>query len=239
MPFPIQPFLSKSDLQNIRLIDANIDDQKIESYILEAQYFEMRPIVGDEIYYLMQQDYTGTAFQLPRFVDLWTGAQWLFNDRLIAFEGLKDCISYYAYARILNDGKINVTRYGVKSLLDENSEDIADGAQRVAWRQAVSVAIGKGADAERFLRSARDAQGNLIYPEWLKNDRRKKASAFNIYNISRGDFRAPSKSGRGGVQTQPTGNEYDNGAYDVSQYQGSPVSAAEYDTAQYDTDAYS
>ena len=170
--------LTRDDFKPYRDISENVDLDRLDPWILEAQKQEMRAFLGPQLYLLMIDAYpVGGPFPAGRFLELWEGVD--VPDRY-RFYGLKPAIIYFAYARFLKNQKTVVTRFGVRNFDNDTSEQQADAATRTRQGEAQSMAVSMQSDAELFLNDNR-----ADYPEFIRanGDQNQK----NIYhNVSRG-----------------------------------------------------
>lgn len=168
--------LTQDDFAPYRDISENVDFERLTPWILEAQKIEMRTFLGPELYLKMITDFDGTVFLDPIYNDLWEGTDTV-NYR---FYGLKPVIIYFAYARFLKNQPVVVTRYGVKNLVNDSSNDNGPGSTRVKQAEAENMAISLQTDCETFL-----TQYPNDYPDY--QTRRGGVNQKNNYiNISRG-----------------------------------------------------
>lgn len=150
--------LTQDDFKPYRDISDNVDFERLSTWILEAQKQEMRTFLGPELYLAMITDFDGAVFQDQRFIDLWDGLDVPDKYR---FYGLKPVVIYFAYARFLKNQQTVVTRYGVKHLVRDESEDQTAISNRVKQGDSENMAISLQNDVAKFLN---DNQGD--YPEY-------------------------------------------------------------------------
>ena len=164
MPINFDPLLIlPADFDDFRDISKNIDPDRLNVYVRESQVKEMRSFLGDTLYLALINDYTevGDTFSEQRFTDLWFGSDYDFKGNQRRFYGLKPAIVYYAYSRFIKNQQVNVTRYGVKHINDENSEDETVQQVRTKTNDANSYGLLYQADAELFLN-----ENQSDYPEF-------------------------------------------------------------------------
>ena len=118
--------------------------------------------------------------RLPdRFNDLYDGTDYIRQGSDVRFNGLRMAHLYWSYARFLNNQALNVTRYGVKSLEDENSINVAQAQIRNKANEAKSMALLYQEDAFLFL-----DENRATYPEWERPfDRRATKKSFKFSRI--------------------------------------------------------
>ena len=165
--------LQRSDFTEYRDISKNIDDNRPNPYIIEAQRGQMARFLGLALYSAMQADYTpdiptseGT-FTEQRFTDLWFGVVYELNGFDVKFNGLKPAAVYWAYRRLEHNQDINVTRFGTRKLADTDfSVDTTTHSHEV---DAGSEALAYQSDVIDFLNT------NISdYPEYFHSRFREK-----------------------------------------------------------------
>ena len=113
-------FLNRSDFDDFRDISENIDIEKLDTYIRDAQVFDLRTFVGDRMYLIRPLAYNDVKneFNSTPLTSLWFGEDY----DGVRYYGLKPMVIQYTYARLLENIGLNVTRTGVKTFTDETSE---------------------------------------------------------------------------------------------------------------------
>ena len=85
-----------------------IDDSKANRFIDEAEEMDVRPVLGSKMLNYIRENVSTLG-------DLMNGTTYTFKDLTYTFKGLKTAIAYYAYARLIVGGDIEVTRSGMRS----------------------------------------------------------------------------------------------------------------------------
>lgn len=97
-----------------RPISSGTSETKIETYIKEVEQLYVKPIIGVEMFIdILSRE----AEELPRPIALLLGGD-------NSFVGLKVAVAYYAWARIVKNNSVNVTRFGAVVKNDEHSHSI-------------------------------------------------------------------------------------------------------------------
>jgi len=157
--------INLEDFSEFRDISKNTDIDRLDVYIRESQIREVRNFLGDALYFALVADYTpipndeGT-FATQRFTDLWYGKDYQVGGFTIQFYGLKPAHIYYAYERFLYNQKVQVTRYGVRTLSDNDLSDNIEITKKYEV-SADSMGLVYQNDARKFLDS-----DPSVYPEW-------------------------------------------------------------------------
>ncbi len=173
--------IDRTDFDDYRDLSKNIVDERLDSMIREAQIREVRTFLGDVLYLKLLSDYTiiGKTFSLQIYTDLWYGVDYTFNDKTIRFNGLIAFHIMNAYKRILDHNQLNVTRYGIKSMQTDFSEDTLQVKIRNEMVSSGSMAKVYSSDAEKFIRTK-----IADYPDWNYNGQTPiKNTAFNFIKI--------------------------------------------------------
>ena len=172
--------LERTDFAEYRDMSKNIDDSRINSFIREAQVKELRAILGDELYLKLILDYDDNlkVFGEQRFTDLFFGVDYTFNAGTIRFNGCFGLLVMYAYKRILNHNQVNVTRYGVKNMTTEFSEETIGAKIRSEMVDSNAMALLYQNDAKKYLETE-----TAQYPEWQTKVTEADKTGFNFIKV--------------------------------------------------------
>lgn len=110
-----------------------IDDTKATRFIDEAEDMDVRPALGDKMLQYIRQN-AGTL------TELMNGATYEYNGATYTFSGLKKAIAYYAYARLIVGGDIEVTRSGINSRDSEYSHKAVIEERQQVSRECSAIA---------------------------------------------------------------------------------------------------
>ena len=103
-------------LQDIKQLrpTAEMDGVRWEPFCLEAQDQDLRPILGDGLYYdFMTEFFDSTDDMYANYQKLLNGTSYTLNGQTIYFDGLKPLVGYYTLARLVQNQQVNITRYGI------------------------------------------------------------------------------------------------------------------------------
>lgn len=147
--------ITVEDIRKVRDIARNIDKERVNVFIREAEVLDIIPEIGAELYeHYNQLGTEGANSNLtPEEQTFLLGGYYVDDcgkERYIS--GIKEALCYFAYARLVRNAQINVTRYGVVTKLGEESEPTSQA--RIAATAADALNIGKAmlADALRYWR---------------------------------------------------------------------------------------
>jgi hypothetical protein len=159
--------LTLAQLQSYKSITANIDQAKhLEPYIQEAEEFDLRPFLGDELYTLVVADHDASP-SLATYGDLFNGSTYTYGGRTYKHEGLKAVLAYFTYARYLANANNHSTRAGITVKKSEFSEPASEKTIMRLVDQARSGALTYQSRVEDFIR-----RHAATYPEWRGNAKR-------------------------------------------------------------------
>lgn len=130
--------ITYTDIALVRPL-AQIDVERIDPYIAEAQRYDIMPSVGLETLELCLAVSPDAAHVVLRDGAVYTAP----DGAKYECEGLKKALSYYAYKRLVLNNSANVTAFGVVSKLSDNSQPLANSDLRRIANEA--EACGKAA----------------------------------------------------------------------------------------------
>lgn len=161
--------INHSDFDLYKDISENLDRERLNTYILDSQFIDIRGFLGPRLYKVLQDGYdaVGDKFEDVHLQALWFGTA--YND--VEYYGLKPALIQYAYARLLEGIQLNITRAGVRKFSAEESEEVEQSQIYDKSNAAKSMALAYLADSKTFL----DTQYRL-YPQWIRDPESTKTS---------------------------------------------------------------
>jgi hypothetical protein len=115
-----------SDIQELKPLTSNANpDKKVNTFVIEAQEFDLRPVIGDAFYLelLLKAPGFGGVYDA-----LWNGSTYQCGSTTYSNPGLKAVLIYYSWARITAESNITSTAFGLHAKLNEDSTPISDKA---------------------------------------------------------------------------------------------------------------
>ena len=173
-------FLTRADLTDFREISANIADAKINIFIREAQSIEARGFLGQDLWYIMQNDWNVTDFTTALYNELWFGTDYVNKaGNTIKFNGYISAVTYFTYARFIKQQQMNVSRFGLESIQNEISEDVSNAQIRSKEKDALQLAFSYQKDAETFLKDQ-----STLYPTWAQaEDKTPRKTSLSFFKL--------------------------------------------------------
>jgi len=168
-----------TDIKEIKPISDNIDSvERINPYIIEAQDLDIRPFLGDPLFYALVEGFTASP-QNTDYLALLNGKSYTTSCGFtIFFDGLKIAIAYFAYARFVSSQGINITRFGVVQKTNEFSQPVTvEMVDRIAGN-ARSVGLSYLHQVEEFL-----DENTTTYPLWRQSDKKRPRGKFKITSV--------------------------------------------------------
>lgn len=123
-------FISKEDILEIKDVSAQLDQDNFEQAIRESQIVELVSMIGDELFLLLQNDFNveTSTFGTEKYEHLFDGVDYTVRGKQIRYRGLKPVLAYYAYARLLNNAQMSLTRSGAVNFMTE--ADVSESTQQ-------------------------------------------------------------------------------------------------------------
>lgn len=128
-----------------RSMSVHVDEDKIDTYIRESESIDIKSALGDTFYLDVREHPEKYALLL----DGGTYEDKCGEKKI--FMGIKTALAYYTYARIVKNGDLNVTRYGLMQKEDEYSSRPDIKEKVMAYNDAFSIADRYLKECVRFL----------------------------------------------------------------------------------------
>jgi len=169
------------DIREFKQLSANTDtNSKVKYQILEAQEFNLRPILGESLYLDLISKFESQFDNAENYKKLFEGGEYAYNNKTYTFGGVRAVLVYYAYSRIIQDIDINVGAHGLTRKVDEFSEP--------ATEKEISRKIGQA------------ISGAQIYQSQMIDYLNRNQSDFDLWkgtneNIKSGSFKISAVGG--------------------------------------------
>lgn len=153
-----------SDFTPYKSISHNINvTKKLEPYIVEAQEFDLKDLLGQELYNDLLNDFIASP-PLGNYEDLYNGSSYTKGGKVYTHKGLIPVLVYFTYARFIMDSNSESTAFGQVVKTNQYSEPLSEKAIDRKYNQAKSGALAYWKDVEKFLND-----NSIDYPLWKNN----------------------------------------------------------------------
>jgi hypothetical protein len=153
--------ISISDFEGFPAISVNTNVvKKLNPYIKEAQELDLLPILGQELYWALMEDFEASP-SLATYSDLFNGSEYTLNGRTYKHQGLKPALIYFTYARYRMNANEEETATGLVIKNNPYSEPASEKSIARRVDQARSAAFAYMEPVIKFLNDNEED-----YPLW-------------------------------------------------------------------------
>lgn len=135
---------------------ANLDQSRVNTYIIEAQENDLRPVLGDALY----KDFIDNQ-SLTKYTELLRGKSYTVNGFAIDFPGVKPMLAYFTLARIVANNQMNITSYGIVQKTVNESQPVEQAGVKALVTELRSVAVSYQNRLIQFLKA-----NTSTYPQY-------------------------------------------------------------------------
>lgn len=145
------PLITYVEISRFKTISQNVNAaKKIEPYVLEAQEFDLKGLLGPALYLDLINDFESSP-SLLIYSDLFNGCEFEYKGKQIRHEGIISVLSYLAYSRSVLNGNFESTAFGMVVKSNEYSTQPTERAIQRMSDQAKSGAMAYWGFVEKFL----------------------------------------------------------------------------------------
>lgn len=113
-----------TDITDFKPLSINTDvTKKLNTFIGEAQEFDLRPLLGDALYIALVNDFIASP-SLTQYNDIFNSKTYVHDDITYQHDGLRAVLVYFSYARYLAHVNTNQTAFGAVIKLTPDSQPI-------------------------------------------------------------------------------------------------------------------
>lgn len=128
--------ITTDHMKEYRPLAAEIPQIRIQPYIYEAQLHDLRPVLGDNLYFDFMSKYDVSADPMyTAYQELLNGKSYTYNGVYYEYPGMMGMLSYFALARFFNGNDINATKYGLVTKVDK------DGLSEAVDQARINAAV--------------------------------------------------------------------------------------------------
>ena len=170
--------ITKEDIKKYRPI-ADIDYPRLDIYIEEAQQFDLKPMLGDALYYDFINNYTDTDYaKYADYQKLLNGVNYTYSGNTIQFAGVKPLVVYYMLSRFVVQNPVHFTRFGVVQKTQPNSTPISTEQIRLQASELKGIGANYQAELRKYL-----IQEGSNYPLYDNNNKQAERTGFNFFSV--------------------------------------------------------
>lgn len=143
--------ITLADLKKLRPL-AELDGVRWEQFAVEAQDQELRPILGDGLYYdFMTKFYSTGDAMYSAYQNLLNGTTYTYNGQTIYYDGHVPMVAYFALAKLVQNNPVNITRFGVVTKTTGQSSPTDPQVIRQVVNELKSCAVTYKNQVDQFL----------------------------------------------------------------------------------------
>lgn len=162
--------ITLEDIQDYKGVTSSLNNVKqLDPFILEAQDFDLRPFLGEELYIALLEDFEAKP-RLQDYGDLFNGSTYTYAGRTYKHEGIIPILVYYAHSRYLMFSNAHSTKYGMVQKTNDFSDPVSEKTMARLIQQAKSGALIYQERVKQFL-----DRNTELYPLWKGGHKRRKS----------------------------------------------------------------
>jgi hypothetical protein len=153
---------------------ADIPEERISPFILEAQQLDVKPMLNELLYYDLCKNFENEKYQ--KLID---GGEYEYRDYTYHFEGLGSVIAYYALSRFVRSNPLHITSFGI--VVKNTAQSTPASPEQIQSEIGIlkSAAIGYSLEVKRFLE--RHSDDYPLYFTGGQNLNQNKRTAFRFF----------------------------------------------------------
>jgi hypothetical protein len=172
--------ITKTDILTFRPT-ADLDEGRIKPFILEAQRLDLKPVLNDALYYDFVLKFDAIADPMYTvYQELLSGKEYSYNGDTIYFDGVKPMLAYFSLARFVVSSPVNITRLGIVTKLNAQSEPADAAMIKAVVNELRSAAIGYQHQVIQFLETKAST-----YPLYSSGGGSENIGTRNSFNFFR------------------------------------------------------
>lgn len=161
---------------------AELDNERINPFIKEAQFSDLKPVLNAALYldFLKKFDDNDSA-DYAKYQELLLGKEYTVNGITYLFEGVRPMLVYYALARFVTSNPVNITRMGIVTKRTDNSDPTDPALIRGFINEMRSTALGYQNEVIKFL-----CDNSTSYPLYQLaggSSKSAKSTSFNFFKL--------------------------------------------------------
>jgi hypothetical protein len=159
------------DLKEVRPFSEGISPDRINPSIAEAHYHDLRPILGEPMYYDLMSNFDNDNAQYEVYRTLINGEAYDSGGGVtVHYPGLRLMVVYFALARFYTSQPISVTKFGLQQKLP--GDNVSQALDQKIIAGEISALKSMGIAHQNSTRQYLDFKSSL-YPLYSKGDQSK------------------------------------------------------------------
>lgn len=167
-------WVTKTEIAKHREISRGVRDDKMNPFISDAQYLDIKPLLGDRLYFALDSE-SKTDPKSDRFIDLMQGGIYEYKGNDYDNPGLEKVLSIFSYSRYVLLGSFTDTAFGFVQKSDQDSTPVGDAQKRNIHKMEQQSAMRYFAEVALFINRNIDK-----YPEWKHGKSCQKNTTGNL-----------------------------------------------------------
>lgn len=136
--------ITKTDIAVHRQISDSVYDNVINQHIEDAQFMELKNLIGSSFYNKIVND-------VASFSNLLDGSEYDFEGTSYSHEGIKRVLIYYSYARYIRFGSSTDTPFGFVQKETPDSSSVSTEEKNIIFKQNQQIGFAYWEDVKLFL----------------------------------------------------------------------------------------
>lgn len=143
--------ITASDLVARLGLTANLNEEKaFNQYVLDAQEFDIRPFLGEELYLDLLDDFAASP-SLSTYDALFNGGRYTDGTRTRENPGVIEVLCRFAFARYVENSGTHSTKHGLVVKKTEWSEPVSEKTLQRKMQAARSAAVALQERVKKYL----------------------------------------------------------------------------------------
>jgi len=122
--------IDKTEIAVHREISTSLRDAKINPFINDAEFLDVRPLLGADFYTILKTDFAEAIFQ-----DILLPKEYTYNGKQYSHAGLNKVLSLYSYSRYILHGGFTDTSHGFVEKSSQDSQAVSESQKRNIHKQ--------------------------------------------------------------------------------------------------------
>lgn len=156
--------INKTEIAKHREISTSVRDEKINPFISDAQKLDLKPLLGDELYF----DLVYKFEQSDDISDLMEPLNYEHNGKRYSHEGLNKVLSIFTNARYVLGGGKTDSPFGLVEKNFQDGTQVSQSSKRDTYKMDRQAATDYFAEVALFLTRNADT-----YPLWLSGCKKR------------------------------------------------------------------